>query len=416
MALKTIACTKCGSPVPLRALGVTVNVACEACGSVLDLSDPNRKVLLQNKFKDEYPPKLAMGSRCTLEGTSWEVIGQQVRQDLRWHFTWEEYLLFNPRYGFRWLVCSDGHWVWVKTQAQLTATLNANAGSVVYQSTTFRKYHAGTAKTVFVRGEFYWRLSAGDAVAYADYIAPPHQFSIEGGPLEQTVSLGTYLPTGVLVEAFGLERSPTRPAGVAPTQPNPFSPARQLVWLYPLLLGILLAVQLVLDGLSPRTEVLRSEAITARDSAGVLPEATYGPFQVAKGPVKTQVQLFTQEDNSWVDFEAVLYNSTTQEVRSFYLGAEYYHGTDAGESWSEGSTRATVTLAGLPAGTYYLTLEGQVEANGMPHAWQVRVVTGGVYWGNWWLAVVILSLVCGVYYLLYQQFEVKRWADSDYTV
>ena len=60
-----------------------------------------------------------VGATGSFEGTTLTVIGFLVRS-VTWEgerFAWSEYLLYQPRLGFRWLVEGDGHWSYVRPVA-----------------------------------------------------------------------------------------------------------------------------------------------------------------------------------------------------------------------------------------------------------------------------------------------------------
>ena len=110
-------CAACGGPLTLRAEGVSESLACPHCGAVLDARDPRHQVLARYRAKVGAPPKLPIGSRGTLRGDLLEVVGIQ-RRAVRYSgviYSWDEYLLWNPYKGYRWLAESNGHWVLLKT-------------------------------------------------------------------------------------------------------------------------------------------------------------------------------------------------------------------------------------------------------------------------------------------------------------
>ena len=53
--------------------------------------------------------ELPLGARGTLRGVEWEVIGY-LRRSEHGSYGWEEYLLFNPYYGYRWLITNGRGW------------------------------------------------------------------------------------------------------------------------------------------------------------------------------------------------------------------------------------------------------------------------------------------------------------------
>ena len=57
-----------------------------------------------------WKPTFRSGRRACIGGTKWEVIGYVEKKDASLLAFWDEYLLFNPYFGFRFLVQSDNHW------------------------------------------------------------------------------------------------------------------------------------------------------------------------------------------------------------------------------------------------------------------------------------------------------------------
>jgi hypothetical protein len=110
-------CPACGGPLELRAEGVSESLACPHCSAVLDARDPRHQVLARYRAKVGPPPKLPIGTMGELRGEKLQVVGQQ-RRAVRYSgviYTWDEYLVWNPYKGFRWLVESNGHWLLMKT-------------------------------------------------------------------------------------------------------------------------------------------------------------------------------------------------------------------------------------------------------------------------------------------------------------
>jgi uncharacterized Zn finger protein len=46
-AVKALSCPSCGGTVTLRAAGYTVTVACEYCGSILDVTNPEVRLITE---------------------------------------------------------------------------------------------------------------------------------------------------------------------------------------------------------------------------------------------------------------------------------------------------------------------------------------------------------------------------------
>ena len=111
-------------------------------------------------------------------------------------------------------------------------------------------------------------------------------------------------------------------------------------------------------------------------------------------------------DNSWVDLDYALVDRATQTRYDAYTTAERYTGRDGDGPWSEGDRTPRIDLASIPAGTYDLVVEGeahrwagaQTAAPVVPFATistvpvDLRVVGGGTFGGNIFLALILLAI------------------------
>src|SRR5579872_4168089 len=99
----------------LRGFGHALTVVCQQCLSVLDASTPELTVLQKIQEKYRVTPKIPLGTRGKLVGATWQAIGFQTRetQDEGVFYVWDEYLLFNPYKGFRYITEYQGHWNFV---------------------------------------------------------------------------------------------------------------------------------------------------------------------------------------------------------------------------------------------------------------------------------------------------------------
>ena len=106
---RTIACPNCGGSIDIRANGLSISAACGSCGSVVDVTNPDVRQIgeAQSRIRQ---PLIALGTRAHLVGTLWEIVGYQVRSDVVEGWSWDEYLLFNPYEGFRFLVADEENW------------------------------------------------------------------------------------------------------------------------------------------------------------------------------------------------------------------------------------------------------------------------------------------------------------------
>lgn len=406
--LKVIDCPSCGAPIPLRALGQSVMTACASCGTRIDISRPEIRIIKQHQFEQQRL-RIPLGRRGMLRGQLFEVIGALGRADT--NGAWEEYLLFNPYIGFRWLTHDTGHWSLgrrVRDPSNITETM----GLTRYGADFFRRYHRGQPAIRWVVGEFYWRVAAGQQVEATDYISPPLMLSREEAADEVTWTRLEYLDPKEVDAAFQIT-SPKR-EWIAANQPNPAAQKWRAV--RPTLLIALATLILVQCATSLRAGDTTLAVGTYNMAQSVGEAQVYGPYDFNASDSINELVASAPLQNSWVELQCSLVNTATGKSYDFINSFSYYHGTDSDGSWSEGSTSDTTTLTGIPAGTYRLIVAaGGSDESGRPIATPISISLRHdvVPWQNFWLGVLAILIYPG--YLLYRRasLERERWSEAN---
>jgi hypothetical protein len=397
-------CPKCGAALALRAPDKSERVGCPSCGALLDVKEGQLK-LLKSLEPPKVQPIIPLGATGKRDGIDWTVIGFQQRsvrlsgED----YPWEEYLLYQPRLGFRWLTRSDDHWNWVTPLPPGTVT---TVGSyALYAGKGYRLFQKARAKTDFVLGEFYWKVQAGEKVASRDYVSAPDMLSEEvsrdGSEGEINWSHGVYLFPEEVERMFGLKALPW-PGGIGPNQPFPYSGMYRIA-------GWLTVAALLLAGflwlISPRHEVLRES--TTLKSRQVIPDRRLE----LKSHENIRIVLSTQ-GSGWVFLRGELTPSPDPPKPG-----------EPQPKAPPGSQRPFNLLArpGQPAGVYLSAVPGgryavQYEADWEPHneerTIEVRVEQGVSHPMPLLVTLLILGVVPFVLGLYQLYFESRRWQDS----
>jgi hypothetical protein len=422
---KTLFCPNCGGPVERRGFGHTLTVACPQCLSVLDASTPLLRILQQVEERYRRQPLIPLGTRGNLSRTTWEVIGFQTRgvESDGVMYEWEEYLLFNPFRGFRYLTQYNGHWNLVTPLESVPVTYGEVAFSERFR---FRHFSSGEAITTFVLGEFPWRVRSGDRVRADDYVNPPLILSREATKDETTWSQGTYVPGADIWKAFALPGTPPSPRGVYLNQPSPYAGKVGGAWTMFLWMLIALgAIALFFAFTSKRETVLqeahRFNALDEGETSFVTKE-----FTLTGRPATLELDLDTNLANNWAYFNFALINEDTGEAYDFGREVSYYYGSDSDGAWNEGSAKSSILLPAVPAGRYYLRVEPEMDsgvAANMSGAMR-RALAPSVNYEiilrhdvpsfAWFLIAGGMLILPPIYYTFRAAaFERLRWAESD---
>lgn len=433
-----LACPSCNGPLDLRAPDQTLRVACPYCGSLVSVEGGALSIIARQAKKPALA--IALGSRGRFADGELTVIGYVGRSaylDGKW-WPFEEYLLYAPGVGFRWLVCSDGHWSYVQPVATGAVSV---AIAARYRGVAFRRFQIATLRVDSVLGEFYWRVEAGERVESTDYIAPPAMLSCEVSGTEQNWSLSTYLTPRAVGRAFGKRLGLPAPIGVAPNQPYPGGVGKVAA----LVAVTFLAVGVGKCAASPRSEKLRQHFTVPMLSAapkraidptlGVVPSpdapgsgSAGGDAASAEAPAAVMFSdrfrldgghnvafdLAANVTNNWVYAALDLVNEDTNSVVSFDTNLEYYAGVEDGESWTEGSRSVEQVIGPVEPGNYVLRVEAQ--HGGLGNVDLGVVVRQGVFRWTWfWVGLAVLAVPFTIAGWKAARFQARRRENSNVT-
>ena len=408
-------CKNCGAAVELRALSHTRSVACTSCGAILDPGDPTLAVLQKNVSVNRVVPKIPLGSRGVLRGRKAQVIGFQHRsiEVDGTFYGWDEYVLFDPYEGFRYLSEYQGHWSEIRSIHALPEVSGSARPTAEYAGRTFRHFQSALASTEFVLGEFPWRVEVHDRVDVADFVSPPLMLSREGTQTEATWSLGQYSTGEEIWKAFALPDEPPDPVGVFAHQPSPYAGKtggylRTFVVLAALLLLLLAGRELT----AAREEVFAHEYAfqpAATAEAAFVTE----PFTLSE-PGTIQFEIETSVNNSWAYFDLALIDTQSGTALNVAREVSRYSGVDQDGSWSEGSSGTRILIPQVPAGQYYLRVDPDGDVKNPKIQYRLRVRRDVVSLWPYLIALLLLGIGPAWHLIRSASFEGKRWQESDH--
>jgi hypothetical protein len=413
---KIFNCPSCGANLEINALGYSATLVCHKCQSSIDISHPLPQLIQKYNSNMTTNPNIPIGSFGLLRGLKWKVIGFVVRKDTEYDVKWNEYLLYNPYNGFRFLVEIDAHFTLVES---LNFNPNAEDASDPSQISMepygeFKIYNRGKAKVEFVVGEFYWRIKKNDTVKMNDYICPPYMISSEGDKQEITFSLGEYIPYHEIEAAFknapGLNIE--KPWKITANQPNPYQTSfSSIMKIYSFSLAALVCLAMYFI-IAKRTQHIASYDLLDSDFSSAQKEFISPSFDLSDHYGNVEVRLSSAVTNQWLSSDIALVNEATGEEFKSTTGVEFYSGYDDGY-WSEGSKSNSEIISSIPSGRYHAEVSAETDmAN---KAFHLEFYRNGSMAVNFWLTLFGLTLY--PIWVLWRRraFEMSRWENSDYS-
>ena len=220
---RQFACPNCGAQVAVT-LASSKSITCVSCSSLIDVSGGIGGELKHALQDEPVVPLIPLGTVGQLQGVQWQVVGFQHRMgtdpaDADEQFGWDEYLLYNRKRGFTFLVDATDGWSVVKpTTGAPVMTEGGSSANYLGQRYQLKEHYKTT--TNYVAGEFYWQVTRGQTSENRDFANGKSLLSMERSPNELTWSVGSQIDSDAVAKAFKLEakqdllkRSDATPAG-----------------------------------------------------------------------------------------------------------------------------------------------------------------------------------------------------------
>lgn len=209
--LAQMRCDNCGGDLPARVDPKALRVVCPYCKAISDLA-LHRIIARQDAARAT--PKIPLGTKATLQGVPWVVIGYVERSAIieGERFAWSEYLLYHPQQGYRWLIEDEG--VWRFATPVSAGDVAATAQSAVMGGRRYGLRNANVARVDLVLGEFYWQVEVGETVDATDFVSGDEVLSREKSGTEVQWTVARAMPTAPLFRSLGLPvpQGPALPA------------------------------------------------------------------------------------------------------------------------------------------------------------------------------------------------------------
>jgi hypothetical protein len=430
--LQKLTCKGCGASFELKNPGVSQSLACEYCGTVTDLQSGSHERLFKSLKKlENIGATLKLGTIMKFgfdANTPFECIGfiqKSTRVD-GYEYRWKEYLLFHRYKGYRWLVESNGHWLFVETMRELPQDSvglpvdDPVHHPVLKDGQLYRHFQSCKANVDIAAGEFYYQVTKGQQSVCRDYVSPPYLLSLEVSD-ELNWSKGTYISYEEIQSAASLTTPLAEPAGIGPSQPNPYDAWNGKNWKLVKILAAVGFVALCMLSMVSRTPTWKQDLVYRQYE---LERSQVFPIQMTGRTrnLELEVAVGPEFQDRWAFFHLSLINLTTQEALDCGAQVDRFQG--------RGGKRATSMLPSVAPGQYLLRVEPQSGTGEMPDkngtqplegvqsptvfTYQLKIYRDVPQWSFFFYFLLAISLPPLWWSYRSSQFETKRWSESDH--
>lgn len=412
---RIISCPKCKAENRNVTYGQASYFACPACHKLIDLNQENYEVIFNFTSKYVRKPLIPLGSRGIFNETEYEVIAFLVGKEVGFRFTWSEYVLFNPIYGYAYLSEYEGHWNFIEGTNDYPRN-HLTSNSFVNKLGEFEIFHKYKSEIIYAQGELNWNIKDKEKPTINEFISPPYMMTREVTSKSLTWYLGKYMEPVEISKAFNISILYPQRTGIGANQPYKEGlrkDALKKITYFAFI--ILLIIQLLFIGASKQEVVFSNTFFLPQGDARPIVTA---PFQLKNsylGTANLEFNLFSKVDNDWFEVGLTLINDKTGEEFQFEQGVEYYYGYDGGEHWSEGSTNSSKLLTYIPDGIYHLNIQPIKNDISKELHFNLDVVRDIPVWSNFFFVVIFLLAYPVFAYFKTESFERGRWMNSNYS-
>jgi predicted RNA-binding Zn-ribbon protein involved in translation (DUF1610 family) len=227
--LDALECPSCGTAIKYLP-GVTASLVCPSCQARLDAAGPQAQILAKGEQVERLRLTIPLGATAKIKGADYQVIGAMVRADDE-QTEWTEYLLYNARAAFFWLIETGEGWSRADVMSTWPAWYGTGSDHVELDKAAYKKLYDYPARVRFAAGAFNWRVAAGDVVRVFEFKNARTRLAAELTSEELTWSRSTPVAADQVKTWFGKAMRPDALAKIPPEAlPSPDSTHKFLWW------------------------------------------------------------------------------------------------------------------------------------------------------------------------------------------
>ena len=398
-------CSKCKH---ITTLEININFKyfiCPKCFSLHEYAN-NHLEFKKELTKIQYNSYIEIGKSVLFENETYCVSNFVVKK-INPYEVWTEYELIALSGKKKYIVEEKGHWV---VSEKIETQKNYNSREIYHNNIDYLLYEKDNFIDHFGVGFFDYKFKSNQ-IGFRDFINPPHILSVDLEEGNANYYLGTSISNKEIKKIFNLEKLPAK-KGIGVVQPFYFDLDQVLMVFF--FTSILVLMLHLFFYQNAKNQLVFKQTIDL--STQLDKEIETNVFEL-KGPIAPlNIIIDTDVDNSWLATDFSLINLTNGETAFFSKDVERYSGYEDGESWTEGSKTEDFTICGVSSGKYKISFKPNKDVNDTSN----NRLFIEVFWdkSNSWnfLSVIIcFGITIIILYLIKNNFETRRWFDSDYS-
>ncbi len=403
-------CLKCNYSIHSYLNSSAYCIICPKCGTLYNfyngtLDKTEEIVQLPSQAFD-----IPLGAIAKIKEKQYQVIACLNKLEYGSKYGWREYTLFNPVCGLAYLSEYDGHWIFLTEIAYVPVVIGRKLQYENVECFLFSKYKVEVDTGL---GEFPFHFSHMEIPRNEEYVNGAVMISKEYTTNNITWFKGEYIEPGIIKSAFELKGVPER-KGVGVIQPFLGNFKVESLKSVSFILLIIWALAQIYFDIVAKEELVFSDSFQISDSLNKK-EIYSKPFMLNYGSANVEIRIETSIDNNWMYTQITLVNEQTGDLYDLDLEAEYYHGYEDGEVWSEGANWVSKVISQIPEGKYYLIIYPQKPDNVQFVNLGISVKRDVFIFSNGFIVLLLIGLYPIFYFLRLENFEKKRWYTSDYS-
>ena len=413
---KTFTCTECDQPVSVLTWPLAQSCACMKCGTYFEFNKSFQFKPTGKRNLTDNQPAITPGSSAMIKGISYQVIGwAQKEEDNEYHAQWNEYTLYNREEGFAFLSEYSGHWTYLREQGDTPVLPSVTTDKFIFDEEPFQLYNKYNFFIINALGEFPYNIFQSRETKAREFISPPEIWILETNPQKGITWFHGEHVDGRDLKDLDMPAGLPYKEGIGAVEPKNYISPEKLIRTSLLAILALLILHLSVS-FTRQNRVLYDQQHFFPDSANTISFITE-KFVLDRWSSNLELYVEAPVDNSWFEMNATLVNSVTGKEYSIAKGVEYYYGVSEGESWSEGSRKDETFLTRIPAGNYFLQVQGIREMKySNPITYFRLKATYDVSSARNLMICILLLLTWPIFqYIRTRNIEKKRWFNSPFS-